>query len=262
MTGGVPQELARIPVLQDGSFDSDLVFNARQSDTPVPIGRQTLQVTGYDELGNQTVLNMTITIGQGDPAPEPNKSINALPELRPGQSLVTSSGVPEVVTVEARPVTREVAVTAGDWEFMVSLPEDSGDVQDQPAGASITLIQSQSATVSGAGFQPDTRVDIWLFSDPTLLGSVMVSADGSFTGEVFLGTRFATVGEHTLQLQGVALDGFIKAANLGVSVQQPVEVASEVSASGTLWVLIALVGVAVMVVLVFALRRRVSRSPR
>jgi len=234
MTGESPRELARIPVQSDGSFASELSFTSRQSETPIPIGPQVMQVTGYDEQGNQTIVDMVVNIGQGAPAPEPNRSVNELPDLSPGQSLATSAGTPEMVRVEATPQTGEVAVLSEEWAFTVTVAEDSGGVEQVDSGATITMVQTKTASVSGEGFQPETRVDIWLFSDPTLLGSVIVAADGSFTGEVYVDARYATPGEHTLQLQGVAEDGFIKAANLGVLVQEPVEVTME-SASGLLW---------------------------
>lgn len=260
VTGENPLELARIPVKRDGTFESELSFTARQSETPLPIGRQVLQVTGFDEDGNQTVVDMTINIGQGAPAPEPNRAVNSLPDLAPGQSLATSAGTPETVTIEARPEDREVAVLSGEWSFMVSLPEEAGVVEEAGSSATVTLIQARTATVSGDGFQPDTRVDIWLFSDPTLLGSVIVSADGSFTGEVYLDVRYAIPGEHTLQLQGVADDGFIKAANLGVVVQEPVEFTTENASSLLLWVGLAviLLLLAVLIGVTIGRRRQVS----
>ena len=144
---------------------------------------------------------------------------------------------------------------SGAWAFSVALPDDAGEIEQVDTGARITLVQAKTATVSGNGFQPDTRVDIWLFSDPTLLGSVIVSADGSFTGEVSMDVRYATVGEHTLQLQGVAHDGFIKAANLGVLVEEPVEVTTE-SASGLLWLVVGAFLLAVVLIVVFLARSR------
>ena len=255
--GLVPKELARIPVKSDGTFDSQVSFTSRQSETPIPIGPQVMQVTGYDAQGNQTVVDMTINIAQGSPEPEPNRLVDALPELGPGQSLATSAGVPEIVTIEARPEVREVAVTSGEWSFSVSLPDDAGRVEQVAAGANITLTQSRSAAVSGEGFQPDTRVDVWLFSTPTLLGSMIVSAGGSFSGEVYLDSRFAILGEHTLQLQGVAEDGFVKAANLGVVVQESVVLASDGAATVMIWGAVSLVAAAVaFAVALWMVRRR------
>jgi hypothetical protein len=181
--------------------------------------------------------------------------------LRPGQSLATSAGVPEIVTIEARPDTREVAVTSGEWAFNVSLPADGGAVEQGATGAMVTLMQSRSATVSGNGFQPGTRVDIWLFSTPTLLGSVVVGADGAFVGDVYLDSRFAATGEHTLQLQGVAMDGFIKAANLGVVVQESVVLATTGATTLMLWVAVIAALIAAMALLfLVALRRGRSRA--
>jgi hypothetical protein len=257
-TGGDARELARIPVLGDGKFDSELSFTADRLEVPLPIGRQVLQFTGYDEDGNQTVVDMTINIAQGSPQPELNRSAGALPDLSKGQSLATSAGLPETVTIEVQPEQRSVAVVSGEWAFSVELPEGSGDVGEAESGGSITLVQSTVARVSGDGFQPETRVDIWLFSEPTLLGSVIVAADGSFTGEVYLDARFAVAGEHTLQLQGVAEDGFIKAANLGVEVQEPVELTTQ-SASGLLWWVVgAFVLTLMLIVLLVVARRRRS----
>jgi hypothetical protein len=45
-----------------------------------------------------------------------------------------------------------------------------------------------------------------------------------FSAEFFVDARLIAPGEHTLQIQGVGTDGFIKAANLGVLVEQPVRI--------------------------------------
>jgi hypothetical protein len=223
----------------------------------VPIGRQVLQVTGFDERGNQTVVDMTIMISQGAPAPELNRSTGSLPGLLPGQSLATAAGLPENAVIEVRPEVRQVAVVSDGWSFSVGLPERSGSVQPSEGGAEIVFEQKQTATVSGEGFQPDTRVDMWLFSDPTLLGSVTVGADGSFSGEVYLDPNFAVVGEHTLQLQGVGMDGFIRAANLGVVV----EASEPLSGSAFLWPVLAVAGLlAVLITLVLLATSRGRRT--
>jgi hypothetical protein len=257
MTGGTAKELARIPVKGDGSFASELTFTPQQTGAPVPIGRQVLQVTGFDERGNQTVVDMTIMISQGAPAPELNRSTGSLPGLLPGQSLATAAGLPENAVIEVRPEVRQVAVVSDGWSFKVGLPERSGSVQPSEGGAEIVFEQKQTATVSGEGFQPDTRVDMWLFSDPTLLGSVTVGADGSFSGEVYLDPNFAVVGEHTLQLQGVGMDGFIRAANLGVVV----EASEPLSGSAFLWPVLGVAGLlAVLITVVLLATSRGRRT--
>jgi hypothetical protein len=249
-------------VKSDGTFESDVSFAHRLGDTPLPIGRQVLQVTGYDDMGRATVVDLTVNIAQGAPNPEPNRVANALPSLGAGESLATSSGIPEAVVVTAVPERGEVDIVSGDWPFNVALSEGAGQVERVPIGAMITLVQAETAVVSGVGFQPETRVDIWLFSEPTLLGSVGVAADGTFTGEVYLDARFVVVGGHTLQLQGVAADGYVKAANVGVVVNEaPVFTATSAFALMG-WLAGGLLFVAFVIFLVAAIRRNESRRTR
>jgi hypothetical protein len=259
VTGGLAKELARIPVKDDGSFASELTFPAQQTGAPVPIGRQVLQVTGFDERGNQTVIDMTIMIAQGEPSPEFNRATGSLPGIPPGQSLVTAAGLPENAAIEVRSEARQVAVVSDGWSFSVGLPEASGSVQGSEGGAAIVFEQQQTATVSGEGFQPDTRIDIWLFSDPTLLGSIIVGSDGSFSGEVFLDAKLALVGEHILQLQGVGMDGFIRAANLGVVVEE----SEPQTDSALLWWVLGVVGLlALLITVALPATRRGRRTLR
>jgi hypothetical protein len=69
-------------------------------------------------------------------------------------------------------------------------------------------------------------------------------------------SRLIAPGEHTLQIQGVGTDGYIKAANLGVLVEQPGELTTE-SASGLLWWALGVFALAlVLVFLLVAGRRR------
>ncbi len=261
-TGTTAREVARIPVAPDGSFSGELTFRPRQGEAPIPIGRQVLQVAGFDGEGRQTVVDMVVNIAQGAPAPERNMANNQLPQLTPGESLATSAGMPETVTMQVNPERREITVTSGEWQFGVVVADGSGNVEGTGSTGTMSFVQNRVVVASGGGFQPDTRVDIWLFSDPTLLGSVVVGADGSFSHEIYIDGRYATVGNHTLQLQGVGEDGFVKAANFGVSVQEPSALTSDAAAGLLWWVSGLLALVLAVIVSMVALRRRQARHAR
>jgi len=259
-TGGDARELARVPVKDDGTFDTELSFTARQSETPVPIGRQVMQVAGFDENGNQTVVDMTINVSQGPVAPEPNKQVGALPDLSAGSSLATSAGLPTPVTVVPLPEEKRVSIGDGSWNLLIDVDAENGVVGGTSEAPVIQVTQDSVASASGDGFLPGTTASVWMFSDPTLLDTVTVGEDGSFTTEFVVDSQFLPVGTHTLQIQGVGEDGFIKAANLGVDVQEPFELTAG-SATGLLWwVAYGLVAVLFLVVLFFAVRRRSRRS--
>ncbi len=259
-TGGDARELARVPVKDDGTFDTELFFTARQSEAPVPIGRQVMQVAGFDENGNQTVVDMTINVSQGPIAPELNREQGVLPDLSVGSSLVTSAGFLTPVTVVPFPEEKRVSVGDGSWNLRIDVDGETGVVGGTSEAPVIQVTQDSVASASGDGFMPGTTASVWMFSDPTLMGTVMVGEDGSFTTEFVVDSQFLPVGSHTLQIQGVGDDGFIKAANLGVDVQEPVELTTQ-SATGLLWWVVgAFVMLLMVLFLVVALRRRSRRS--
>ncbi|MDA8887098.1 putative Ig domain-containing protein [Pontimonas sp.] len=259
-TGGDARELARVPVKDDGTFDTELSFTARQSEAPVPIGRQVMQVAGFDENGNQTVVDMTINVSQGPIAPELNREQGVLPDLSVGSSLATSAGFPTPVTVLPLPNERRVSVGDGSWNLRIDVDAETGVVGGTSEAPVIQVTQDSVGSASGDGFMPGTTASVWMFSDPTLMGTVTVGADGSFTTEFVVDSQFLPVGAHTLQIQGVGGDGFIKAANLGVEVQEPIELTAG-SATGLLWWVVgAFVMLLVVFFLVVVVRRRSRRS--
>lgn len=210
--------LSTIQVAEDGSFSGEAIFSSSALSEPVPIGRNLLQLVSTDEDGNEIVLEMAINIAQGLPIPELNREVGNIPQLAVGQTLGTSAGIPTDVSVTAIEEQSLAVVEGEGWTMAVSVESTQGSIQPSNSGALVTLVRDEAAQVVGSGFMPGTRAEVWLFSEPTLLGTVTVDDNGKFTGAVNIDGRLIAPGEHTLQLQGVGVDGFIKAANLGVSV--------------------------------------------
>ena len=261
LRGSNAKELTRIPVASDGSFDGSATFATRSNEAPLPIGKNLLQLVSLDENGDQLVVEMTVNIAQGAPAPEQNRIAGVVPTMSPGQSIATSGGEPVPVTIT--PVSdQKLAVVEGDgWTVAVNVTSDQGGVESADGGVLLRLVRNESAVVSGSGFMPGTRADVWLFSDPTLLGTVTIDENGEFTGEVNIDPSMIPVGEHTLQLQGVGEDGYVKAANMGVLVDDPTTASNttgEQSLTFIWWVLAATLLAVLMVWLLVARRRRTS----
>jgi tRNA (Thr-GGU) A37 N-methylase len=237
LQGANAKEIARIPVDEAGTFSGDAVFATRVNERPLPIGKQVLQVVSLDEEGQQSVVEMTVNIAQSAPAPESDRTVGQRPELSPGQFLATNAGEPEVVTVIPVPESRQARVEGSGWQVAVDIPSENGGVSSSDAGgALLQLVRDETAVVSGTGFMAGTRADVWLFSEPTLLGTVEIDENGNFSGEVNIDANVVAVGEHTLQLQGVGEDGYVRAANLGVVVNDTVaQVTTEEAVGGFLW---------------------------
>ena len=245
--GSNSREIAQIPVSETGTFQGDAVFGATPTERPLPIGRHVLQVVTIDENRQQAVVEMTINIAQPAPTPEVDRTQGVAPTLRAGQSIATNGGEPELVTVTPNSGEKSATVQGDGWSMAVQVGGDAGGVEPgAEGGATVTFVRDQGATVSGNGFMPGTRADVWLFSDPTLLGSVQIDDTGAFNGEVMIDGNVITAGEHTLQLQGVGEDGFVRAANLGVSVEDAAGAVTTEEAAGFLWWLWVMVGLGVV----------------
>jgi hypothetical protein len=241
--GSNSREIARIPVDATGSFSGDALFGATPSEVPLPIGRHVLQMVTVDENRQQTVVEMTVNIAQPPPAPELNRSTNERPALLPGQSIATNGGQPEAVTVTPIPDQKQATIQGDGWSMAVGVEGENGGVSSGEGGAVVTFVRDQGAVVSGEGFMPGTRADVWLFSDPTLLGTVDIDENGEFNGTVNIDGNVVTVGEHTLQLQGVGEDGYVRSANLGVTVADEAPALTEETSGSFLWLLLAALGV-------------------
>ena len=250
------RELGRLAVNADGELTGEVSLSSSLGEDPLPIGRQTLQVTGYDADGNQTVVEMPVNIAQGPPTPEPNRQVGALPDLALGQSLATSAGVPTRVSVTPFAEQRIVAVDGGDWSLSVAVADQNGEVGGTGDEPLLRMTQSGQGSVTGDGFQPGTVASLWMFSDPTLLGTVTVAEDGSFNAEFLVDAQFLPVGEHTLQIQGVGTDGYIKAANLGVLIDEAPAITTAGSALSMIWWIVAAVILVALVIVLLVARRR------
>ena len=256
--GSNARELTRIPVNAEGSFDGSASFATRSNEVPLPVGKNVLQLVSLDEDGNQLVLEITVNIAQGVPAPEKNRITGVIPTMTPGQSTATSGGKPVPVTIT--PVSdQKLAVVEGDgWTMTVNVNSEQGGVETAVGGALLKFVRNESAVISGSGFMSGTRAYVYFFSDPTLLGTVTVDENGEFTGEVNIDPNMISVGQHTLQLQGVGEDGYVKAANMGVLVDDATVAATatgEQSLNLIWWVFAAAVLVALVFFLLVARRR-------
>ena len=260
LQGSNAKELTRIPVGEDGSFNGDASFATEPEDEPLPIGRQVMQMVSVDEDGNEVVVDMTVNVAQSEPTPELNRVDGVIPTMAPGASIATNAGVPEEVTVTAVE-EQKLAVVEGDgWSMAVEVGAEDGGVDGSEGGASIKLVRDESAQVSGEGFMPGTRADVWLFSEPTLLGTVTIDDDGRFDGEMNIDGEVVSAGEHTLQMQGVGVDGYVRSANMGVVVDDSSVAAAEETAQASMaviwWSLAGVIVLAAVVGLTIARRRQ------
>jgi hypothetical protein len=236
-------ELGRINVSADGSFSGDVSFGSGPNGQPLPIGPQVIQLTGFDTTGRQTVVNLNVNVAQPDPAPELFRGVASTPAPGFGNFEASNAGMVEQATLTAISDMKQALVEGEGWSLSLQLDGDASNLSESPEGLFMTLVQGETASFGGSGFMPGTIASVWLFSDPTKLGEVVISADGSFSGTTGALDETIATGDHTIQIQGVGQDGFIRSANLGVAVAAAPLITAPASTWG--WALSGLVAIAV-----------------
>ena len=139
----------------------------------------------------------------------------------PGETLIIEDGQPVLIEQDV----------SGDWLIRLRTPDgrfvtafgalnaDGSQISDVDASATLTLFLKERVFVSGSGFKPNSKVDVWLFSTPTYLGEVDVDGNGDFEGTLTV-PETVSVGPHTLQVTGLSADDKSRSISVGVMVAE------------------------------------------
>jgi hypothetical protein len=73
-------------------------------------------------------------------------------------------------------------VNAGSLTATLSGTDNTGKTLPLDSDGNVRLSAGDVIKVSVGGFKPKSKVEVWLFSTPTQLGSAMVGADGKING--------------------------------------------------------------------------------
>lgn len=71
--------------------------------------------------------------------------------------------------------------------------------------------------VNVTGFAPNSVITLWLFSNPIALGEFLTDENGEFATSIVIPDE-VTLGEHTLQINGVSTSGELRTLNTSVVV--------------------------------------------
>jgi hypothetical protein len=153
-------------------------------------------------------------------APMPDAD-GRLPEMWPGAGQVTAADG-SVQPIEVRR-TGPSSVAAGDDDIGMELLGDPATTEVD--GKVMTVRPGGGVRVTGFGFAPGSEVEVWMFSEPRLLATVQVGAAGTFDALVEVPAGLP-VGHHTVQAEGVGVDGAPRALSIGVVVADGASAAS------------------------------------
>jgi hypothetical protein len=164
-----------------------------------------------------TVQTQTTVFQSIEPlAPSIIVSDTVPPSLAPSKSVAVVDGVS--ATLEVRVVNDEqVVATIGESSLGLMSLGDNGAPEPLLPNGSIAVKVGGKIRVNGKGMMPADPIEVWIYSSPVKLGEVVVSADGSFSGEFVLPSGIA-LGSHKIQFVGKRIDGAEMIFAQGISV--------------------------------------------
>lgn len=149
------------------------------------------------------------------PSNEPVSPGSAL-TVTPGFVVATEDGSPIEVTLDR--LTLDTWRVRGPGFELEFAPRDAAGSTRQVTDSDIaTLVTGGSLDTSGSGFAASSIVEVWLFSEPRLLGLARVDASGRFQAGFDLPTELVA-GDHRVQVEGMNPQGRPRVIGLGVVV--------------------------------------------
>lgn len=161
---------------------------------------------------------------------------------RQGESAPVTSAVvpPSPSTTDPTPVTppapvapdRGAAPTDTTAPAVPAVPPaGSGAVTGADGAALSTITPGATITLTGSGYAPRTRVDLYVYSTPQFLGTVVTDDAGAFTATVTL-PRDLEAGEHHLVASGLDRSGNPRYLRTDVALAAPTSSPTQLAWTG------------------------------
>ena len=127
-----------------------------------------------------------------------------------------TAGKVEVVTVQQNEEKTGIVVTSDSWSIAIKSTTQfvQGSVAD--SSARVVIEKGNTVTTSGTGFKPNSQVDVYVYSTPTWLGSVITDQFGNFTTTLPMPASLPE-GDHTFQAQGLTPDEVTRTAAVPIT---------------------------------------------
>lgn len=145
---------------------------------PVPTTTTTPTSTVVPSTSRSVVTTTVPTRAENSvliPVPAPTAA-----KVDAGQSAVQVDGVETIAKVSRS--NNQMIVEAGSLTATLSGLDNTGNSLPLDSDGNVHLSPGDVIKVSVGGFKPNSKVEVWLFSTPTQLGSAIVGADGTING--------------------------------------------------------------------------------
>lgn len=140
----------------------------------------------------------------------------AVPVVAPGQSVVLAGGVAVEAGMKVIDGT-SLSITNGSMQLILKSENALGETQGISENMILRVTQAKSAQIEAFGFKPESRIYVWIFSTPILLGDFKVEKDGTLKARFDIPPTLS-VGRHTMQINGLSVSDSVISYTTGVEV--------------------------------------------
>jgi len=169
--------------------------------------------------------------------------------------VVTENGVPVEITVSVLPTENGLMIVGPDFSAEISTVDVDGSPLTVDDQGRVVLQSGTVLNVKVSGFAPNSVITLWLFSSPLSLGEFTVDSNGELDISVVI-PESVTLGDHTVQLNGVSANGELRTMNVSVVVTQE----KNALQSNLMPTILAAMAAIALAGLVIARRRRVTTA--
>ena len=170
-------------------------------------------------LNQEQVARLRIgLIGAFTPAPAPTTTIptvTAAPEEKiVVQQITIPAPVSPATPAQAKP-NQGVQISGNNWSIAITSTTQFQQGAVNESEQHVTIEKGNTVTTFGTGFLPFTQVDVYVYSTPQWLGSVITDAQGNYVVTLNMPASLPE-GDHIFQAQGTTYDNVPRTANVPI----------------------------------------------
>ena len=167
------------------------------STTQAPVGQAAVPRVSTTVAGNSTTSSSSTSTTSTTTT---TTTIPRSPELDPGETALSVDGEAVATTLERK--NNQLIISSERMNAVISGRHADGSPAVLDNDGNIRLETGDQLLTEVSGFNPDSDVDVWIFSEPTKLGSAKVASTGKATSALTLPTSIKP-GQHGVVVSGV-----------------------------------------------------------
>ena len=208
-----------------------------QTETETETVDRTITETVEDTVLDPTTVTVpttatvptTVTVTDGSTALVPTTVVATRTLVEPADEASTTT---ERVTIPAQATDVQTSTVDVTWWSAPTTNPQTGQTPGVLLSAG-TVVPGQTLTVTGSGYSPGEVVQVWLHSEPVLLGDATADSAGEFSAAVTIPVDTAA-GQHTIEVVGVSC-GVTTSVPITVVAAPPVGADSGAATINAVW---------------------------